>query len=66
VARILIVEDEVRIASFIAKGLAADGYTTTTATDGHTGLDLALSGDCRAWTATRCSTRCAPPGAGCR
>jgi DNA-binding response OmpR family regulator len=45
VARILIVEDEVRIASFIAKGLAADGYTTTTATDGHTGLDLALSGD---------------------
>jgi DNA-binding response OmpR family regulator len=44
-ARILIVEDEVRIASFIAKGLAADGYTTTTATDGHTGLDLALGGD---------------------
>ena len=26
-ARILIVEDEARIASFIAKGLAADGYT---------------------------------------
>jgi DNA-binding response OmpR family regulator len=45
VARILIVEDEARIASFIAKGLAADGFTTATATDGSTGLDLALTGD---------------------
>jgi DNA-binding response OmpR family regulator len=45
VARILIVEDEARIASFIAKGLAADGFTTATATDGPTGLDLALTGD---------------------
>ena len=44
-ARILIVEDEARIASFIAKGLAAEGHSTTTATDGDTGLDLALSGD---------------------
>ena len=44
-ARILIVEDEARIASFIAKGLAADGYTTSTVGDGHTALDLALSGD---------------------
>ncbi|HEY0774797.1 MAG TPA: response regulator transcription factor [Nocardioidaceae bacterium] len=44
-ARILIVEDEARIASFIAKGLAADGFTTSTAGDGHTALDLALSGD---------------------
>jgi DNA-binding response OmpR family regulator len=45
VARILIVEDEARIASFIAKGLTADGYTTTTVTDGPTGLDFALTGD---------------------
>ncbi|HEX5770785.1 MAG TPA: response regulator, partial [Nocardioidaceae bacterium] len=44
-ARILIVEDEARIASFIAKGLAADGYTTSTVGDGHTALDFALSGD---------------------
>ena len=44
-ARILIVEDEARIASFIAKGLTADGYTTTTVTDGPTGLDFALTGD---------------------
>ncbi len=44
-ARILIVEDEARIASFIAKGLGADGYTTTTAVEGPAGLDLALTGD---------------------
>ncbi|HSE71013.1 MAG TPA: response regulator transcription factor [Nocardioidaceae bacterium] len=44
-ARILIVEDEARISSFIAKGLTADGYTTATVEDGHTGLDYALTGD---------------------
>ncbi len=44
-ARILIVEDEPRIASFMSKGLTADGYTTTVSGDGVTGLDLALSGD---------------------
>ena len=44
-ARILIVEDEPRIASFMAKGLTADGFTTTVASDGVTGLDLALSGE---------------------
>jgi DNA-binding response OmpR family regulator len=44
-ARVLIVEDEQRISSFVAKGLAADGFSTTVAADGHTGLDLALGGD---------------------
>ncbi|MCY7397121.1 MAG: response regulator transcription factor [Nocardioides sp.] len=44
-ARILIVEDEARIASFVAKGLRADGHTTTVATTGEDGLDHALSGD---------------------
>ena len=44
-ARVLIVEDEPRISSFIAKGLAADGFTTTVASDGDTGLDFALSGE---------------------
>ena len=44
-ARILIVEDEERISSFIAKGLRADGYTTTAVADGATGLDYALTGD---------------------
>ena len=44
-ARVLIVEDEPRISSFVAKGLAADGFATTVAADGHTGLDYALTGD---------------------
>ena len=43
-ARVLIIEDEQRIASFVSKGLAADGFSTAVAADGHTGLDLALSG----------------------
>jgi DNA-binding response OmpR family regulator len=45
VARILIVEDEQRIASFVAKGLRAEGHLTTTVADGRQGLDHALSGD---------------------
>ncbi|MDQ4052280.1 MAG: response regulator transcription factor [Actinomycetota bacterium] len=44
-ARILIVEDEARIASFVAKGLRAEGHTATVADDGHEGLDHALSGE---------------------
>lgn len=44
-ARILIVEDEERIASFVAKGLRADGHLTTCVPDGPAGLDRALSGD---------------------
>ena len=42
--RILIVEDEARISSFIAKGLRANGFTPTVAATGLVGLDLALSG----------------------
>lgn len=44
-ARILIVEDEERIASFVAKGLVADGHRATVVGDGRVGLDHALSGD---------------------
>ncbi len=43
--RVLIVEDEERIAAFIAKGLRSEGFTPTVARDGTTGLDLALSGE---------------------
>jgi DNA-binding response OmpR family regulator len=43
-ASILIIEDEARIASFVAKGLRAEGHQTTIATDGEEGLDHALSG----------------------
>jgi len=43
-ARILIVEDEARIASFLAKGLRASGYTTLVVDDGLVAVDEALSG----------------------
>lgn len=43
--RILIVEDESRIASFVSKGLKADGFTPTVVADGISGLDYALTGD---------------------
>src|SRR3546814_20734864 len=44
-ARILIIEDEARIASFIAKGLRAEGHQSVVAEDGPKGLDLALGDD---------------------
>ena len=43
-ARILIVEDEERIAAFVAKGLRAEGHHTAVVGDGEAGLDEALSG----------------------
>ncbi|GAB2740361.1 response regulator transcription factor [Streptomyces bullii] len=42
--RILIAEDEERIASFVEKGLRANGFTTTVASDGDTGYEYALTG----------------------
>jgi DNA-binding response OmpR family regulator len=39
--RILVIEDEVRIQSFLARGLEAEGYTVVAAGDGREGLDLA-------------------------
>ena len=42
--RILIVEDEERIASFVEKGLRANGFTTDVAADGDEGLARAASG----------------------
>lgn len=41
--RILLVEDDVKIASFVEKGLRAAGYAVDHANDGETGLHLALS-----------------------
>jgi two-component system OmpR family response regulator len=41
--RILLVEDDVKIASFIVKGLRATGYAIDHATDGEEGLHLALT-----------------------
>jgi two-component system, OmpR family, copper resistance phosphate regulon response regulator CusR len=45
VTRILIAEDEERIASFLEKGLRANGFTTAVATDGHEAVAMARSGD---------------------
>jgi DNA-binding response OmpR family regulator len=45
VNRILIAEDEERIASFIEKGLRSNGFTTAVAGDGHEAIALARSGD---------------------
>ncbi|MFG3493717.1 response regulator transcription factor [Streptomyces sp. NPDC047928] len=42
--RILIAEDEERIASFVEKGLRANGFTTSVARDGDTALDHAVTG----------------------
>jgi len=39
--RILVIEDEVRIQAFLARGLEAEGYTVVAAGDGREGLDLA-------------------------
>lgn len=44
-ARILIVEDEVRLARFIELELAHEGYEVDKAADGRTGLDMALTGE---------------------
>jgi DNA-binding response OmpR family regulator len=44
VPRILIAEDEPRVASFLARGLRASGYTTDVARDGVTALEQARSG----------------------
>ncbi len=43
--RILIVEDETRIADFLQRGLRAEGHFPVVANDGETGLALALEGD---------------------
>jgi two-component system, OmpR family, copper resistance phosphate regulon response regulator CusR len=44
VSRILIAEDERRIASFLEKGLRANGFSTNVAADGEEALQLARSG----------------------
>ncbi|MGL4255227.1 MAG: response regulator, partial [Microbacterium sp.] len=43
--RILIVEDEPRIASFVSRGLEAAGYETVLVEDGAEALAVALRGD---------------------
>jgi two-component system copper resistance phosphate regulon response regulator CusR len=45
VKRILIIEDEVRISSFLEKGLRSSGYTTSVAATGGDGLAMAQTGE---------------------
>ena len=59
--RILVVEDDVKIASFIIKGLKAAGYAVDHAPDGETGLHLALPN----LTIPPSLTSCCPNGMGC-
>jgi two-component system, OmpR family, response regulator len=40
--RVLLIEDDVKIASFVTKGLQAAGFSVDHAGDGDSGLDLAL------------------------
>ena len=40
--RILLVEDEKKVASFIKKGLEEEGYAVDLAADGESGLHMAL------------------------
>src|SRR5690554_5766133 len=42
---ILIIEDEVRISSFVEKGLRAAGYSSTVCEDGETGVEFARTGE---------------------
>ena len=42
---ILIIEDEPRIAGFVAKGLKSAGFTSETTASGETGATLAVHGD---------------------
>ncbi len=41
---VLVIEDELRIASFVSRALSAEGYAVQFAGDGEQGLALALSG----------------------
>jgi DNA-binding response OmpR family regulator len=42
---VLIVEDETRVADFVARGLTAEGFVTGIARDGPQGLAMALDGE---------------------
>jgi len=73
-SRILIAEDERRIASFLEKGLAANGYTTKVVRTGEDVLNLArrksfdlliLDIGLPRRTASRCCASCARSASTC-
>jgi len=44
-AKILLIEDEAKLARFVELELCYEGYSVTKAFDGRTGMELAMSGD---------------------
>jgi two-component system OmpR family response regulator len=42
--KVLVVDDEVRLAQSVARGLRAEGFTVDLAQDGLSGRDAAMSG----------------------
>ena len=44
-AKLLLVEDDARIASFVTEGLVAEGHVVDVAPDGRTGLEMARQSD---------------------
>lgn len=74
-SRILVAEDEPRIASFVKKGLVGAGFEVTVVADGPGVHDHAVSGGstcwcstsgCPGWTASRCCDDCGRPAAASR
>ena len=71
--RVLMVEDEVRLAETVARGLTAEGFVVDIVHDGAEGLALAETGDfdvivldimLRRCTVTRCAGGCARRASG--
>ena len=72
--RILVIEDEIRIQAFLARGLEAEGYAVAAADNGRDGVALATTGvgtlwcstfSCRGSTACACSRRSAARARSC-
>ena len=73
--RLLVVEDEIRMAGALQRGLQAEGFAVDVAGDGPTGLELARHGGYDAvildimlpgLSGYRVVRRCAPRRTGCR
>lgn len=71
--KLLLVEDEPKLASFIRKGFENEGHEIETAYDGRMGLSLVRQNrydlivlDCRTSTASSCAASSGPTMRGCR
>lgn len=73
--RLLVIEDEKRLARNLAELLRRQGYTVDVSSDGVSGYDNAstdlydlilLDASCRGWTGSPCCGSCAPGATPCR